>query len=173
MKLFICLMLISFFLSCAKDDTIRFALFSDTHVAENTTGAEDLRLAVADVNTLDKLDFVLISGDITDMNIANNLRTARQILDSLTIPYYIVPGNHDTKWSGSAGANFRTIWPDDKFMFDAGKYRFIGFHQGPVLRMDDGHIPGQDLDWLKMTLQKTGKRKTGHISDALRFNIFH
>ena len=145
--------------SCSQEKTWRFALFSDTHVAENTTGAEDLRLAVQDVNSLGNLDFVLVSGDITDMNIGDNLGTAKQILDSLTIPYYIIPGNHDTKWSGSAGANFRRLWPDDQFVFDAGKYRFIGFHQGPILRMDDGHIPREDLDWLKLTLEATGKNK--------------
>ena len=87
------------------------------------------------------------------------MRTAKQILDSLNMPYYIIPGNHDTKWSGSAGANFRRLWPDDQFVFDAGDYRFIGFHQGPILRMDDGHIPREDLDWLKKTLQMTGRDK--------------
>jgi outer membrane protein assembly factor BamB/predicted phosphohydrolase len=147
------------FFTCSEGQTVRFALFSDTHVAENTTGAEDLRIAVKDVNGLGNLDFVLVSGDITDMNIGNNLQIAKRILDSLTIPYYIIPGNHDTKWSDSAGANFRYLWSDDKFVFDAGDYRFIGFHQGPVLRMDDGHIPREDLEWLQKTLRNTGKDK--------------
>ena len=137
-------------------DRTRFALFSDTHVAEGTTGAADLRLAVADVNTQTDINFVLVSGDITDLNIGNNLRLAKQILDSLEIPYYIIPGNHDTKWSGSAGANFRALWEDDKFVFDHGGYRFIGFHQGPVLRMDDGHIPSEILFWLRKQLIQTG-----------------
>ena len=153
------LITLAFLSSCSGEKTIRFAQFSDTHVAENTTGAEDLRKAVADINALGNLDFVLITGDITDMNVGENLRVARRILDSLSVPYHIIPGNHDTKWSGSAGANFRSLWPDDKFVFDADKYRFIGFHQGPVLRMDDGHIPREDLDWLRSTLQSTGKDK--------------
>jgi len=144
---------------CNQSNSLRFVLLSDTHVAENTTGAEDLRLAVADVNGLDDIDFVLVSGDITDLNIGDNLQTAKRILDSLDVPYYIIPGNHDTKWSGSAGANFRALWGDDRFVFDAGGYRFIGFHQGPILRMDDGHIPREDLDWLKQTLQETGTEK--------------
>ncbi|UCF63719.1 MAG: PQQ-binding-like beta-propeller repeat protein [bacterium] len=159
MKITLLIVGILFFLSCSQDRTIRFALFSDTHVSENTTGAEDLRMAVKDVNELENLDFVLISGDITEMNIGNNLQIAKRILDSLTVPYYIIPGNHDTKWSGSAGANFRSLWSDDKFVFDAGKYRFIGFHQGPVLRMDDGHIPRADLDWLQDNLRAAGRDK--------------
>lgn len=145
--------------SCSKDRTIRFVLFTDIHIAENSTGAEDLRMAVEDVNRLEDLDFVLVSGDITDMNIGDNLLIAKRVLDSLTVPYHIIPGNHDTKWSGSAGANFRYLWPDDKFVFDANGYRFIGFHQGPVLRMADGHVPREDLIWLQNTLQKTGRDK--------------
>ncbi|MCB0283909.1 MAG: PQQ-binding-like beta-propeller repeat protein [Calditrichaeota bacterium] len=148
-----------FIISCSQDNSFRFVLFSDTHVAENTTGAADLELAVRDVNQLRDVDFVLVSGDITDMNIGNNLHRAKEILDSLNVPYYIIPGNHDTKWSGSAGANFRQIWPDDQFVFDYQNYRFIGFHQGPILRMDDGHIPREDLYWLKEQLQETGTEK--------------
>ena len=129
MKIAVWIVGIFLFVACSRDQTIRFALFSDTHIAENTSGAEDLRMAVEDVNALGNLDFVLVSGDITDMNIGNNLRVAKRILDSLLVPYYIIPGNHDTKWSASAGANFRHLWSDDKFVFDAGKYRFIGFHQ--------------------------------------------
>ncbi len=145
-----------FFIACNQQKPIRFVLFTDTHLAENTTGAEDLRLAVTDVNAQTDIDFVLVSGDITDMNIDHHLEMAKQILDSLSVPYYIIPGNHDTKWSGSAGANFRALWGDDKFSFVAGPYRFIGFHQGPVLRMDDGHIPREVLTWLERELQKAG-----------------
>jgi outer membrane protein assembly factor BamB/predicted phosphohydrolase len=150
--IFIC----TIFLSCHEQKPIRFILFSDTHLAANTTGAEDLRLAVADVNTLTGIDFVLVSGDITDLNIGTHLDTAKQILDNLSVPYYIIPGNHDTKWSGSAGANFRALWGDDKFSFIQDGYKFIGFHQGPVLRMDDGHIPREVLTWLADELANTG-----------------
>jgi outer membrane protein assembly factor BamB/predicted phosphohydrolase len=150
------LIICTIFLSCQEQKPIRFILFSDTHLAANTTGAEDLRLAVADVNMLSENDFVLISGDITDMNVGSYLDSAKQILDNLHAPYYIIPGNHDTKWSGSAGANFRALWGDDKFSFTFAGYKFIGFHQGPVLRMDDGHIPREVLTWLENELKKTG-----------------
>ena len=145
-----------FLFSCQQQKPLRFVLFTDTHLADNTTGAQDLRLAVSDVNAHNNIDFVLVSGDITDLNIDNHLQTAKQILDSLDVPYYIIPGNHDTKWSGSAGANFRALWGDDKFSFTAGGYKFIGFHQGPVLRMDDGHIPREVLSWLENELQNAG-----------------
>lgn len=146
-------------IGCQDSGSFKFALFSDTHVFETGTGAADLRLAVADVNRHPEIEFVLVSGDITEMNIGNNLILAKQILDRLNVPYYIIPGNHDTKWSGSAGANFRHIFSDDKFVFDNAGFKFIGFHQGPVLRMDDGHISADVLHWLKIQLEKSGSEQ--------------
>ena len=156
-RYFILTFLILFNFGCKEESALRFALFSDTHIGGSPVAAVDLRAAVADVNGQPEIDFVIVSGDITDMNTGRHLNLAKQILDSLRVPYYIIPGNHDTKWSGSAGANFRQLWGDDKFVSDHAGYRFIGFHQGPVLRMDDGHIPRDILTWLEDQLKKTGK----------------
>ncbi|MEE4311382.1 MAG: PQQ-binding-like beta-propeller repeat protein [candidate division KSB1 bacterium] len=142
--------------ACRHQADLRFALLSDTHVSYYGSGAEDLRLAVQDINQDEDLDFVIVSGDITDMNTGDNLSLAKQILDSLNAPYHIIPGNHDTKWSGSGGDNFDTLWGADHFLFDGGGYRFIGFHQGPVLRMGDGHIPVETFAWLDSVLARTG-----------------
>ena len=142
--------------ACGQKADLRFALLSDTHISQYGSGAEDLRLVVHDINKGDDVDFVIVSGDITDMNTVDNLSRARQILDSLKAPYYIIPGNHDTKWSGSGGDNFNALWGEDHFLFDSGGYRFIGFHQGPVLRMGDGHIPVETLAWLDSVLYRTG-----------------
>jgi outer membrane protein assembly factor BamB/predicted phosphodiesterase len=156
LRYFISGLLVSGFFACQQQKAFKFALFSDTHIGGTPSAAVDLRNAVADVNKQPDIDFVIISGDITDMNTDNHLELAKQILDSLNVPYYIIPGNHDTKWSGSAGANFRALWGDDKFVFDHAGYRFIGFHQGPILRMDDGHIPREVLTWLEAELRRTG-----------------
>jgi len=148
-----------FIWGCSDSSSFKFALFSDTHIIENSTAIEDLQQVVKDVNQNSEIEFVLVSGDITEINTGKNLVIAKDILDNLNKPYYIIPGNHDTKWSGSGGANFRALWGNDRFVFDKGEYRFIGFHQGPVLRMDDGHISLETLDWLKDVLAKTGKEK--------------
>lgn len=133
-------------------EPLQFAWLSDTHIG-SPTGATDLRQMVSDVNTLDEVAFVIISGDITEMDIGGNLLLAKQILDSLTMPYYIIPGNHDTKWSDSGGQRFRQLWGEDKFVFSAGGITFIGFAQGPLLRMADGLIAPHDLKWLQHLLK--------------------
>jgi len=129
----------------------RFAWFTDTHVGTET-GAEDLKRAVADVNSRDSLAFVIISGDITELDVDGWLDTAKLIIEKLNVPYYIIPGNHDTKWSASGTRKFAALFGDDCFNFEYKGFRFIGFDQGPLLRMGDGFVTPEHLRWLKRTL---------------------
>ncbi|NUN68888.1 MAG: PQQ-binding-like beta-propeller repeat protein [Bacteroidetes bacterium] len=135
------------FLSSAQPTTgFSFAHISDTHIG-NATAAEDLRRTVADINSMDSLAFAVISGDITEYGSDEQLRLAKQILDSLTIPWYIVPGNHDMKWSASGGRSFSVVFGSENFAFRHGGYQFIGMHQGPRMRMGDAYWAPEDLRW--------------------------
>lgn len=134
---------------------LRFAWLSDTHVGSDR-GADDLRSAVADINKTAGLGFVLVTGDVTEMGSYTNLRLAKDILDGLRVPYHIIPGNHDTKWSGSGGSDFARLWGADRFAFESGGYRFIGLSQGPILRMGDGNWAPQDVRWLEGLLAEPG-----------------
>ncbi|MCU0646133.1 MAG: metallophosphoesterase, partial [bacterium] len=145
---------ISFFLVSivfADEPLIRFAWLSDTHIGASTA-AEDLREAVRDINCSAGIDFVILSGDVTEMGSNAELELAKAILDSLDKPYYIIPGNHDTKWSESGCTKFAALWGNDKFNFEFEGYRFIGMHQGPLMRMGDGHFAPEDLRWLDSAL---------------------
>ena len=68
------------------------------------------------------------------------LSLAKSILDDLNKPYYIIPGNHDTKWSESGCTDFLKLWGNDRFVFDNDKFLFIGLHEGPRMRMADGYF---------------------------------
>jgi outer membrane protein assembly factor BamB/predicted phosphodiesterase len=148
--------LLAFFLFCTtpsfpQTSPLRFAWLSDTHVG-SATGAEDLGRTVRDLNAMNHIDFIIISGDITEMGNNAELELAKAILDSLNKPYHIIPGNHDTKWSESGATKFPALWGNDKFVFESGGYRFIGLHQGPLMRMGDGHFAPEDLRWLDSVL---------------------
>ncbi|MEA3500984.1 MAG: PQQ-binding-like beta-propeller repeat protein [Candidatus Marinimicrobia bacterium] len=130
---------------------IKFAWLTDTHVGSDGA-AHDLALAVKDVNSLSNIDFVIVSGDISEMDIDNNLDTAKVILDELNVKYHIIPGNHDTKWSASGCTKFKKLWGKDKFNFEYNGIRFIGLHQGPIMRMAPGFFSPEDLQWLKSEL---------------------
>jgi outer membrane protein assembly factor BamB/predicted phosphodiesterase len=140
-------------LALADTAEFRFAWLSDTHIG-SSTAERDLRAAVSDINSLTGLSFVVLSGDVTEYGSREQLRLAKGLLDGLKIPCHVIPGNHDTKWSESGATDFGRIWGEDRFVFDCGGYRFIGMHQGPLMKMGDGHWAPQDVRWLQETLQK-------------------
>src|SRR5688572_30481007 len=141
--------------SFAQTKPFRIAFISDTHIGSPNGGAEeDLRRTVADINSLQGVAFVVITGDITELGKYSELQLAKQVLDSLKIPFYIIPGNHDTGWSESGGLGFNRIFGDDKFFFKHNGINFIACASGPYVRMSDGHVPRSALNWMKGKLEK-------------------
>jgi outer membrane protein assembly factor BamB len=156
MKKFFFLSLVCAAILFAGQPEFKFIHISDTHVG-SPTGADDLRRTVADINSLDGIDFIIITGDITEFGADDQLRLAKQILDSLKTPWHIIPGNHDMKWGGSGGASFKKIFGSVRFLFSFGGYTFIGLHEGPRLKMGDGHWAPEDMRWLTSVLDSIGK----------------
>lgn len=134
----------------------KYAFVTDTHVG-TATGEEDLRRTVADINKQTDLDFVLVTGDITEMGTNEELKLAKEILSGLNKKCYVIPGNHDTGWSESGGVSFIKEFGYDKFTFDHKGFRFIACASGPYVRMSDGHIPRDATVWLDSLLKKTPK----------------
>ncbi|MBM3432562.1 MAG: metallophosphoesterase [Bacteroidetes bacterium] len=133
----------------AQSSSFRFAFISDTHIAApNGTPEEDLRRTVNDINRQTDLDFVLVTGDITEMGTDAEIRLAKSILELLRIPWYPIPGNHDTGWSESGGQSFIRLFGSDKFYFVHKGVHFVGCASGPYVRMSDGHIPRDAVNWL-------------------------
>lgn len=131
----------------------QFVLLSDTHVG-STTAEEDLRASIRAIYAITNLSFVVLSGDVTEYGSREQLQLAKQILGEIKIPVHVIPGNHDTKWSESGATDFPHIFGDERFNFEFGGLRFIGMHQGPLMKMGDGYWSPQDVRWLKETLQK-------------------
>lgn len=125
----------------------KFAQVTDTHVG-GQTGADDLRRTVADLNQQKGIDFVILSGDVTEFGSDEELALAKQILDSLKLPLYIVPGNHDSNWSESGANSFRKVFGGETFFFEHKGYQFIGTTSGPNMRMSPGQIPRENLVWV-------------------------
>ena len=143
------------FLAEAQFKPFRFAFISDTHIGSpNGSAEEDLRRTVRDINAMTDIAFVVLTGDITELGTNEELRLAKQILDSLNVKWYIIPGNHDSGWSESGGVMFSTIFGYDKFSFEFGGIRFLGCASGPYLRMSDGHVPRDAVNWLEDELKK-------------------
>lgn len=139
----------------AQHASFRFAFISDTHIGSPDGKAEeDLRRTVADINSRNDIAFVVLTGDITELGTNGEIKRAKQMLDSLKIKWYIIPGNHDAGWSESGGDAFIQTFGDDKFSFEYAGIRFLGCASGPYLRMSDGHVPRHALNWLDKELAK-------------------
>ena len=134
----------------------KFAFITDVHIGASTS-EEDLQRTVEDLNGLSDIDFALVTGDVTEMGTDEEIAKAKELLEDLKIPYYIVPGNHDTGWSESGGVSFIKEFGNDKFVFEHEGYKFIGCASGPYVRMSDGHIPRDAIVWLDKILEETPK----------------
>jgi len=75
------------------------------------------------------------------------------------IPMFCVPGNHE-RGARRDFAAFQAIYGDDKFAFDLGPCRFVGFNNSRGRR-----VTGADLAFLEQELAKPGAR--------FRFVFFH
>ncbi len=130
----------------------QFGWITDIHIGY-TNGDKDLQNIVDKINLNNEIKFVIASGDIAEKGKNDELETAKSILDKLNIPYYIIPGNHDTKWSESGTTKFTELWGDDKFSFKQGSTLLIGLNSGIPWRGGGGHIAPEDIQWLKDELE--------------------
>ena len=113
---------------------------------------EDLQRSIADINRNPDIEFVVVTGDLTESGDLTSIQAIKAALDQLRVPYYAASGNHETTWSESGVMDFTRVFGDSRFAFShAGAY-FIGFNSGPVIRMADGHVAPQDIAWLKHNL---------------------
>lgn len=134
----------------------KFAILSDIHVTPGNANEGKLKEAVAEINGTN-VDAVLVTGDLTNEGSDEQLRNVKSILDGITHPLYVIPGNHENNWSQSACKTFNDLWGDDRFVFTVGKLVVIGMNCGPFMKMGDGHIKQEDLTWLDKTLTEMVK----------------
>ena len=140
----------------AQVKPFRLAFISDTHIGSPDGKAEeDLTRTITDLNKQTGIDFAVITGDITELGTDAQLASAKRLLDKLNMKYYIIPGNHDDGWSESGGASFISTFGSDRFTLDHNGIRFIGCASGPYVRMSDGHIPREAMNWVHTVLDST------------------
>ena len=139
-------------LLCSQNmQALKFSLISDTHVVPGNVNEQQLKNAIAEINGNDS-EFVILSGDLSNEGSDEQLYNIKSILDGLTKPIYVIPGNHENNWSQSATKTFIDIWDNDRFVFEKDSLIFIGINCGPYMKMGDGHIKQEDLIWLDKEL---------------------
>ena len=130
----------------------RIALLADVHVTPGNANDAKLRESIAEINGGDA-DVVVLAGDLTNEGSDVQLNNVKSILDALTKPLYVIPGNHELNWSQSAGKTFVDIWGSDRFVTQVDDLLIVGIACGPYMKMGDGHVKQEDLSWLDNTLR--------------------
>ena len=144
----------------AQHGTFRFAQITDIHFSPNNPNpTEDLLRSVAQINAIDSIDFVLVTGDITEEGDRATMLKVKETLDLLKAKYYVILGNHETKWSDSGCTAFGEIFGGERFEFEHKGILFLGFNSGPLMRMAYGHVVPQDIRWMTKEMDKFGKDK--------------
>lgn len=130
-----------------------FALLTDTHIStSNPRPMEDLQRSIADINLDPTIEFVVVTGDLSESGDRASIQAIKDKLEKLNVPFYAASGNHETTWSESGVMDFSRVFGDSRFAFTHNGMYFIGFNSGPVIRMADGHVAPQDIAWLKHNL---------------------
>lgn len=70
----------------------RFALLTDIHVTQKGTAFDDLQNSIHQVNRTQDIDFVLVTGDITEEGDRASMQRVKAALGQLKVKYYIIPG---------------------------------------------------------------------------------
>ncbi|MCY1636695.1 outer membrane protein assembly factor BamB family protein [Marinifilum sp. D737] len=150
---FLCLVHVARTADALEKKAYSFAFLTDLHVSPDSENEKALLNVVDEINIGDS-EFVVVTGDVTNVGSDIELKTVKSILDQLKKPYYIIPGNHETNWSESACQTFSNLWGVDRFVFTHDSTLFVGYNTGPFLKMGDGHVKAEDIIWLKKILKK-------------------
>ena len=146
--LLLAMVLLSF---AVQGGVVRLAILSDVHVTPGNANEGKLREAIAEINGTG-VDAVLLTGDLTNEGSDEQLYNIKGILDGITHPLYVIPGNHENNWSQSACKTFNDLWGSDRFVFTVDQLVVVGMNCGPFMKMGDGHIKQEDLLWLDSIL---------------------
>lgn len=84
-------------LSFAQLSDIHLSSLGDHHDLLSGHSGRFLSEVVADLNQVEDLDFVLLTGDLLDTADQQEFNHFQQIIQTLTKPYYVIPGNHDRR----------------------------------------------------------------------------
>ncbi|WP_386078180.1 phosphodiesterase [Vreelandella sp. F11] len=126
--------------------------------------ANALRQAISKLNQLaPRPDLVLISGDLVDFGHPDEYATFKQILADLTLPVYLIPGNHDDR------QHLRAAFPEHRYLFQHSDYlqwvvddypvRLVGLDSS-VPDRPHGELCDESLQWLDKTLAEQPDKPT-------------
>ncbi len=158
--------------------SLKFVQLSDTHFLENGANttfkmiAESPKLlddAVAQVNDIPNVSFVMFTGDLIDKAFEKELHAVLPHVQKLHTPWYFAFGNHDPMYGGYLSKNlYLKILRENNpnFTFEKPYYSFVPKKGYKVIVLDSiidnewtaqGYIYPEQLEWLDKELENSQK----------------
>lgn len=123
-----------------------------------------LEAVVAHLNRFQPtIDAVIFTGDLVDGGQPEEYAVLREILSSLTLPVFVIPGNHDER------GNFLTAFADQPYLAGCESFAHYTVEDYPLRLLGlDTTLPGKPygwlcrerLKWLDETLAREPRRPT-------------
>lgn len=123
---------------------IRFAVISDTQ-----RYYDELDDVVEILKARNDIDFLVISGDITDFGITKEYRWVNERLEKLDLPILTVIGNHDCQGNGKE--LYKDMFGDLDYTVNIGRNRFVFTNTNSL----EFSTPVPDLGFLRGALADT------------------
>ncbi|MFD2206580.1 phosphodiesterase [Kiloniella antarctica] len=125
---------------------------------------ERLKDTIKHLKELDPIpDVIVVSGDISNHGNLEDYQRAKKILDSLQIPYLVMPGNHDSR------ENLRNLFGNHGYLPETGEFLQYTYEKLPLRlvmldTLENGHHHGMMCDnrllWLEQSLSEQPDQPT-------------
>jgi outer membrane protein assembly factor BamB len=150
-KLILVLVLIICLGGISSGQNIKYAWIINPGIG-NLGADSALANIVANINSDSTLGFAIVSGNLTAHGLNKELEQIKSILDNLSIPYRIIPGENDLRWSESAGREIKSVFENDHFIFRIQNTFQIGLNNSVTWRNGIGHFSPEEISWCSDTL---------------------
>jgi len=128
------------------------ALITDPQIGPDAN-AEKLIEVIDDINNRDSISLVVVMGNITANGKFDEFLWAQEILDGLTVPYFVVGGKKDYLLSEGKGNEISLLWGDDKFYQSVNDMFVVGFNSIQSFYDRMGYLDVETRIWLDELLE--------------------
>jgi outer membrane protein assembly factor BamB len=122
MKILIPIFLLCLQLSFAQNSYI--AVITNPEIGPQSN-AMNLIEVVADINAKQNIAHVVVLGNITANGKLDEFIWAQEILDELTVPYFVVGGEKDYLLSEGKGNEISLLWGDDNYFLSDNNFSLV------------------------------------------------
>ena len=137
-----------------KDDNWRFLFVNDLHVADDDCRPWFEQAFAAMKASAPDAELVIVCGDLTDGGHEEQFQIAYELLDSIGLPVFVVPGNHDYVTDDDRSAYEKYFPGQLNYWFERNGWQFIGLDTTQGTLFEKTVIAPETLGWLERELHQ-------------------